>query len=180
MQNKSKGDRIQCLQATAYDLKTYTEQDIDFLKRLLKNPHMVKYIGEGHIRNEDEIKQFLRWIFNHYEINEHYGLKLLINKETGEKVGHAGIVPQIIEGEGVLEIGYWIDESHWHKGYATEAAKELRDLGLDHLKLKRMISLIQEGNIASEKVALRMGMEKEKQIVLNGKNVNVYAINASH
>ena len=160
--------------------ENYKEQDIDFLKRLLKNPHMVRYIGEGHVRTDNEIKQFLAWILNHYRTNEHYGLKLLINKETGEKVGHAGIVPQMIEGEEVVEIGYWIDESHWHKGYATEAAIELRDFGLYHLKANKMISLIQEGNIASEKVALRIGMKKEKQIVLNEKSVNVYAINAAH
>ena len=156
--------------------ENYTEQDIEFLERLLKNPNMVKYIGKGHVRSDDEIKHFLAWILNHYEIHEHYGLKLLINKETDEKIGHAGIVPQMIEGEDVLEIGYWIDEIHWQKGYATEAAEALKDLGLNHLKLKKMISLIQIDNRTSEKVALRMGMEKEKQIVLNGKNVNVYAI----
>ena len=164
------------LTSNRLQFENYTEQDIDFLKRLLKNPNMVKYIGKGHVRTDDEITQFLAWILTHYRTNEHFGLKLLINKKTGEKVGHAGIVPQNIEGEEVLEIGYWIDEAHWHKGYATEAAKALRDLGLNQLKLNKMISLIQVDNTASEKVALRMGMEKEKQIVLNGKNVNVYTI----
>lgn len=154
----------------------YTVQDINFLEKLLQNPNMVKYIGKGHVRNKDEINQFLDWILGQYKVNEHYGLKLLVDRETGEKIGHAGIVPQIIEGEEVLEIGYWIDETHWYKGYATEAAEALKDFGMNHLKLHKMISLIQAENTASEKVALKIGMKKDRQIELNGKNVNVYKI----
>ena len=156
--------------------ENYTMQDINFLEKLLKNPNMVKYIGKGHVRSDAEITQFLDWILGHYKINKHYGLKLLINQETGEKIGHAGLVPQIIDGEELLEVGYWIDEAHWHKGYAKEAANTLKNFGLNNLKLDKMISLIQTGNAASEKVALSIGMIKEKQIVLKEKIVNVYSI----
>jgi RimJ/RimL family protein N-acetyltransferase len=137
---------------------------------------MVRYIGKGDVRTDEEINRFLDWILDQYKINEHYGLKLLLHKETDEKIGHAGIVPQIIEGEELLEIGYWIDENHWNKGYAKEAAEALKDFGLNYLQLDKMISLIQEGNTASEKVALSIGMRKEKQIAVEGKNVNVYSI----
>lgn len=160
--------------------ENYTHHDIDFLTTLLKNPNMVRYIGKGDVRTDDEIHQFFDWIVGHYERNDHYGLKLLIHKDTGEKIGHAGIVPQIIEEEEVLEIGYWIDEKHWHRGYAKEAANALKGFGLNFLQLDKMISLIQVGNIASEKVAISIGMVKEKQITLKEKDVNVYTIFASN
>lgn len=44
--------------------------------------------------------------------------------ETGAFVGCAGL--DVIEGGG-LELGYWVGEPYWGKGYATEAAHALVD-----------------------------------------------------
>lgn len=87
-----------------------------------------------------------------------------------------GLVPQTIDGVEEIEIGYWISRKHWCKGYATEAAKVVRDYGLIKFDRKKLISLIQPGNVASKRIAHKLGMNFEKEIVLGGQNVHVHSI----
>ena len=42
-----------------------------------------------------------------------------------------GIAP--FEPPGFLEIGWWLDESCWGQGYATEAAKVVLDYAINEL-----------------------------------------------
>ncbi|MGG2055344.1 GNAT family N-acetyltransferase [Lysinibacillus pakistanensis] len=155
-------------------LVNYTEDDISFLENLLSNPNMVRYIGNGEVRNREQANKFFEWIIEHYKLNRNYGLKLIKDKVTGKKIGHAGLVPQIVEEDHYIEVGYWIEENYWGKGYASEVALALIDYGLNELKLPKIIALIQNGNIASEKVAIKNGLKKEKEILLNEKIVSIY------
>lgn len=153
----------------------YTKSDMEFLYKMLSDPEMVRYIGDGKIRDFQGAEVFLEWIHSHYQLNSEYGLKLLVRKEDLVPVGHAGIVPQLVNGKTEYEVGYWIAKKYWGNGYASEAAKALLARGADELQMNRLISLIQPENSASRKVATKNGMQKEKEIVLNGRDVFVYA-----
>lgn len=59
------------------------------------------------------------------------------------------------------EIGYFVDESYWGQGIATQAVKFLEKFGFGKLKLKRMEILMESRNKASEKVAIKTGYKKE-------------------
>ncbi|UQW96263.1 GNAT family N-acetyltransferase [Rummeliibacillus sp. G93] len=157
-------------------LVKYTEDEMGYLEKLLSNPNMVKYIGNGKVRSREQTQIFFNWIVDQYNINENYGLKIIKDKTSSKNIGHAGLVPQIVEGKEFVEVGYWIEENYWGKGYASEIAQSLITFGLQVLKLPEIIALIQKENIASEKVALKNGMKKEKEIMVNGKIVNLYKI----
>ncbi|GEL76442.1 GNAT family N-acetyltransferase [Tenuibacillus multivorans] len=163
------------IQTNRLILRPYQKNDVEFLTSLLSNQEVVRYIGDGSIKDKEEIENFYSWIQRTYQQNSDYGLKVICLKETGERVGHAGLVPQRIEGEGELEVGYWIAREHWGKGYATEIAKELVKYGLYDLGERRLIALIQPDNRGSLNVAKKIGMYLDKQIKLKGQNVNVYA-----
>lgn len=154
--------------------RLYDHDDFDFLFSMLNDSNMMQYIGNGHTRNIEEAHAFLERILGHYEQNKEFGLKVLIRKEDGIPVGHAGIVPQHIDGEVELEIGYWIARKFWGDGYASEAAHALLTRGVDQLGLTRLISLIQPGNIRSSRIAIKNGMELEKEIMLKEKPVSLY------
>lgn len=89
-------------------------------------------------------------------------------------MGHAGIIPQQIDGEDELEIGYWIAKEFWGNGYAIEAASALLNRGVEQLGLTRLISLIQKENTRSINIANKNGMHLEKEVILKGKEVSVY------
>ncbi|MCG1008812.1 GNAT family N-acetyltransferase [Salinicoccus sp. ID82-1] len=156
--------------------RRYKNDDFDFLLSLLTDAEMVRYIGEGRTRNREDAKKFLERIHYIYEHEQGLGLMILEDKETGSRIGHAGLVPQTVGGRKEVEIGYWISRAHWGKGYATEAAIALRDHGFDVLNEKRLIALIQPGNIASIKVAEKVGMALEKKISFHGQHVHLYSI----
>ena len=157
--------------------RQYNDDDFEFLFSLLSDPEMVKYIGLGKTRDKEGTKKFLEWIYSTYKISSDMGLMVLVNKDDNIQIGHAGLIPQTVDGSDELEIGYWISRKHWQKGYATEAAITLRDYGRSQLGKDRFIALIQPDNLASKKVANKLGMRLEKEIVLGGRNVHVHSIN---
>ena len=55
------------------------------------------------------------------------GFRAALLKETGDYAGHAGLLPQVVDGVEELEIGYWFAPEYWGRGLATEAACALRD-----------------------------------------------------
>lgn len=154
--------------------RSYEQEDIDFLFSMLNDSETMQYIGNGNTRNMEQALTFLEKIQDHYKQNREFGLKLLIHKEDGVLVGHAGIVPQQIDGQDELEIGYWIAKEFWGNGYATEAASALLTRGVNQLGFTRLISLIQPDNTRSSRVAIKNGAELEKEIILNEKAVSLY------
>lgn len=58
-------------------------------------------------------------------------------------------------------IGYWVRRSAWGKGIATEAAGSVLDLGLRRLGLNRVEVHVALENRASQRVAEKLGLERE-------------------
>lgn len=59
------------------------------------------------------------------------------------------------------EIGYWLGNQFWQKGYATEATKKLLEYGFNQLKLNRIEGRCMARNQASAKVMLKAGLKFE-------------------
>lgn len=60
-----------------------------------------------------------------------------------------------------IEIGWSIYRRHWNNGYATEAALAALDFALDTLAANRVVALIAKMNVASVRVATKIGMRCE-------------------
>ncbi|TWT27141.1 GNAT family N-acetyltransferase [Planomicrobium sp. CPCC 101110] len=163
------------IQTARLVMRPYQDEDFGFLCSLFSDPEVVRFIGNGQTRNKDGAMEFLYWIYRSYKTHPKLGLRVLVRKNDGKLIGHAGLVPQTVNGFEELEIGYWIARDHWGQGYATEAAAALKEYGRRQLGKKRFVSLIQPANEASRKVAERIGMELEKEIMLAGRKVCVYS-----
>ncbi|HSJ85922.1 MAG TPA: GNAT family N-acetyltransferase, partial [Anaerolineales bacterium] len=79
----------------------------------------------------------------------------ILLKETRELIGDCGL--EQMEDVGA-ELGYDFRSDFWNRGYATEAASAVRDYAFDVLHLPQLISLIRVGNLASQRVAEKVGM----------------------
>lgn len=155
--------------------RRYRDDDFDYLFSLLSDSAMVRYIGDGNIKDGKETATFLEWIYSTYSVGSDMGLMIIVRKDDQSLIGHAGLVPQMIDGVEELEIGYWVSRKNWGKGYATEAALALRDYGLINLDKNRLISLIQPKNMASKRVASKIGMNFDKEVILGDQNVHVHS-----
>lgn len=158
------------------EFRKYTMEDLDFLVSMTSNPDVMKYIGKGVPWTLEETKQRIEKFIGWYELEEGMGLMLLINKQDGAPIGHAGLIPQIVEGRSETEIGYWIVPDYWGQGYASEAAAKCRDFGFQMLNRERLVSIIHFDNTGSKNVARKAGLTFERQVNFNSKNVALYSI----
>jgi RimJ/RimL family protein N-acetyltransferase len=79
-----------------------------------------------------------------------------------------------------VELGYRLARSAWGKGYATEATIAVRDHAFTSLGMKRLIAIIDPSNLASVRVAEKLGMRFESEVMLEGYTHpdHVYALDA--
>jgi ribosomal-protein-alanine N-acetyltransferase len=101
----------------------------------------------------------------------------VVEKSSGRVVGDCGLVNKEVDGQNEVELIYVLERDSWGKGYATEAASAIMRYAFVELGLPRLICLIDPENVASERVAIKLGMTLEKETVRPGGRVmRVYAI----
>ena len=75
----------------------------------------------------------------------------------GELIGTVGITPQTGWKEHSAEIGYWIGEEYWGKGFATEALRMMSDLAFSTMNYKKIFAPVLGPNKASIRVLEKNG-----------------------
>lgn len=118
-------------------------------------------------------EKFLSSQFTRYE-EKTYGLKALIEKETGNFIGLCGLLGKEVDGNYEIEIGYQLLPQYWGKGYAAEAARLFMDFAIEHQLIDSLISIIDVGNVKSERVAEKNGFKRDKKTLYQGLDVWVY------
>src|SRR6185503_18927799 len=137
-------------------------QDLDALWALYCDPEITKYIPDAP-RSFEEAREELEWHMNGHPKYPELGLWATIHKETGKFIGRCGLLPWTIDGQQEVEVAYTIAREYWGQGLATEAARAILDYGFEHLNLSRLVSVIDSENVASQKVAEKIGMTFEKE-----------------
>lgn len=92
---------------------------------------------------------------------------------VGPMIGQCGVTWQSIGDERVIEVGYLFNRAHWHRGYATEAARACRDWAFRELDTDRVHSIIRDTNLASMNVAIRNGMTVRRRFVKHYRGVDM-------
>lgn len=137
--------------------------DLEELFALYSDPEIRKYFPEG-VLTHDETKEELEWHMNGHPEHPELGLWATIYKETGKFIGRCGLLPGEIDSKLEVEIAYLLDKEFWGQGLASEAAKGILEYGFEKLNLTRLICLIDPQNVASQKVAKRIGMTLERSV----------------
>ena len=144
-------------------LRRQVIEDLDALWALYCNPEITKYIPDAP-RAYAEAKEELEWHMNGHPRHPELGLWATIHKETGKFIGRCGLLPWTIEGQQEVEVAYTLAQEYWGQGLATEAAQGILQHGFEQLHLPRLICLIDPENIASQRVAEKIGMTLEKKV----------------
>ena len=143
-------------------LRRQVPEDLDDLWALYLNPEITKYIPDAP-RSRDEARQELEWHMSGHPGNSDLGLWATIHKETGKFIGRCGLLPWTIDGQDEVEVAYTIAQEYWGQGLATEAAQAILRHGFEKLNLSRLICRIDEDNVASQRVAEKIGMRFERE-----------------
>ncbi|HEY7828055.1 MAG TPA: GNAT family protein, partial [Candidatus Limnocylindrales bacterium] len=74
-----------------------------------------------------------------------------------------GLTPQQVDGTTEIEVGYHVRAALQRRGFATEAAAAARAYARDVLGLDRLVALIHPDNVASQRVAEKIGLRLERE-----------------
>lgn len=151
-------------------LREINPSDFNSLCRILQDEKAM-YAYEGAF-SDQEVQEWLdRQIYRYQKWN--FGLWAAVLKETDKMIGQCGLTMQQWKDQEVLEIGYLFERSHWHQGYATEAAKACKQYAFEKLNASEVCSIIRDSNTASQNVAMRNGMVMKDQWIKHYKGVDM-------
>jgi RimJ/RimL family protein N-acetyltransferase len=149
-----------------------TLADIDDLTALLGDAEVLWVYPRPYTR--EEARGWIEWNVRLYrEVG--FGLWYLTLRDTGEFVGDCGLTPQPVEGATEIEVGYHLRPKFWGRGLATEAAGACRSFARDVARLDRLVALIDPRNLASQRVAAKIGLAFEREATVPGKVLRVYS-----
>jgi len=123
------------------------------IHRYMSDPRVTTWLPDG-VMNEEQAQAFASK--NAGETPEAIAV---LTKSTNQLVGHIVFHPWA--QPRTHEIGWVFAGSHQRRGYATEAAKSILAYAFETLRCHRIIATCQPQNVASWRVAEKLGMRRE-------------------
>ena len=161
------------LETERLTLREYAQDDFSDLASVISDAETMKYYVKPY--DEAGVQRWLDWSLGNYE-KHGFGLWAIELKTTGEFIGDAGITLQPIDGEWLPEVGYHINKKYWRRGFASEAAKAVRDWAFSNFEFDALYSYMASENIPSQATARSVGMTKLKEYSTENENLTVYKI----
>jgi RimJ/RimL family protein N-acetyltransferase len=118
------------------------------------DPYTMRYIGQGRPLDRTDAWLHLAMLIGHWQMRG-YGAWMLEDPADGSFVGRVGLFHPA--GWDEAELSWMIVPALRGRGFATEAARTVRDTAFGPLGMTSLISLIKPGNEASRRVALKAG-----------------------
>ena len=153
-------------------LREMALDDLEFVAAMLDHPEVMRFYPKRYTR--DEARAWIERQVQRYAEHGH-GLWLVAERGSETPVGQVGLMMQEVEGTWEHEIGYLVHRPFWRRGYASEAAREVRNHAFAVLGRPKVISLIRPENIPSQGVARSLGMAAQREVDFKGFRHIVFA-----
>ena len=143
-------------------LRKLTVADLPTLIQNVNNPDIARQIlNIPYPYGEADAVARLHLVNQGFENRQRYVFAITVQGEN-EVIGEIGL--NINKEHNHAEFGYWITESHWGKGIASEATAAILKFGFEQLKIHKIFATHFEDNPASGRVMQKNGMIKEAEL----------------
>lgn len=145
-------------------LRTIDEGDAALQHRLLNTPAVMARLGGVKELHEIEAKHAKGMALY---AREGFSFLFMIEKATGEMVGHCGIKRvdnPLAPNPGDHEIGWLVREDRWRKGYAEEAMRAVLDWAFTRVGAPHVVALTSKANVGSWKLMEKLGMVRREDL----------------
>lgn len=145
-------------------LRRIEEGDAALQFAVLNTPAVMECLGGVKELHEIEAKhaKSMAWFAQHG-----FGFMMMIEKDTGELVGHAGLKRvdnENASNQGDYEIGWLVREDRWRRGYAMEAMRAVVDWAFTRHDAPHLVALTSERNEPSWRLMQKLGMERREDL----------------
>lgn len=148
--------------------------DAEALAPILMDPEVKRFWPRPCSR--EEVDAWIQRVLVRYE-RDGTTYWLVERLDTGQVIGHVGLLTQEIAGTHEIGLGYVFAKEHWGQGYATEAARASLEYGFQVMGQSRIVAAIRPENVASQRVAARLDMQYEKSCEYYGLEHAIYVKN---
>ena len=133
--------------------------DAPLILALLNDPDWLRHIGDRNVRTLGDAEAFIRdRLMAHYREGG-FGFWLVVAKADGAAMGLCGLIKR--DGLDDIDVGYAFLPAYRGRGLAFEAAEAAVGYARDRLRLKRLVAITSEENIASARLLERLGLRFE-------------------
>jgi RimJ/RimL family protein N-acetyltransferase len=147
-------------------LREWRSEDFEPLASFLADADVMRYLGGRTLARGDAWRNLARTI-GHWHLRG-FGVWAVERKSDRAFIGRVGLINP--EGWPGLEVGWTLGKPYWGNGYATEAAIASMNYGFLTQPVRRLISVIDPDNAASQAVARRIGETRgeRREIAVDG------------
>jgi len=162
---------IPVIETARLRLRGHGVADAEACAKLWADGTVTRFIGGRPQTGEESWARLLRYA-GHWALLG-FGYWLVEEKSTGALVGEVGLADfrREIEPsfEGTPEIGWILTPEHHGKGYATEAVDAVLGWAKRDLGAKEVVCLIDPENLASLRLAERLGFRERRRTTFRDK-----------
>ena len=162
------------IECDRFYLREITEDDYQSISGIYQDAENMVYFGAPY--DDRKMRRLIDWTLENYK-KYGFGFWAIIDKTSGEYLGDCGLSMQKIDGEWLPEIGYHINKKHHNKGYATEAARLVKEYIFKNYSFDALYGYTNKENIPSIKVMINNGMSFFKEYEQDNEHLVVYRVN---
>jgi RimJ/RimL family protein N-acetyltransferase len=153
-------------------IRSPKENDFKSALDIWSNPIIRKYSG-----GPANIEQFKKSFFADLGSSKTpLGFRSVVETSSGRHIGDCALIEKKIDLKLEVEIIYFFNLLYWGKAFATEAANALLEYAKNKTDLSRIVAFIHPENTNSEKVAKKIGLNFEKEVITDsGNNRKLYS-----
>ncbi|MBY0456635.1 MAG: GNAT family N-acetyltransferase [Gemmataceae bacterium] len=141
-------------------LRPFVEADADPLFEHARNPNVARFtLWDAHRTVADTLVFIRDYAILRYleRMAEPYAITV---PPDDRPIGSVGCF-WAAQPHRTMELGYWLAEPFWGKGYAVEASAAVMRFAFAEYKPERMQARVIDGNHASERVLTKLGFRHE-------------------
>jgi RimJ/RimL family protein N-acetyltransferase len=145
-------------------IRSFTEDDADFVLDLLNQPSFLEHIGDKGVRTIEDARAYLRSGPLESYTRNGFGLYLVALKESGTPVGMCGLVRRASLPDP--DLGYAFLPAWWSKGFAIESARAVLAWARGSIGPGRILAITSPANGDSIRLLEKLGFRFEGMIRL--------------
>ena len=135
--------------------------DLDDFAALCADAEVMRYVGDRETLPRSKVARWIEVCQTKYAIRG-YGTSAVLERASGCFVGYCGVVRA--PGNDFDELIYVFHKRVWGRGYALEAGRAMLEYVFRRSMLTHIYATIHTDNLASQKVAEKLGMRFEKEV----------------
>ncbi len=153
-------------------LRPLVQNDWDMALETFMDPEVMKFVAD--VGSEEALAEEMKTAIRR-GAGGRIGVWCVLQRETGEKLGTAILLPLPIEEDDTdwslvqedrypdadIEVGYILKRSAWGNGYATEACRRLVQFAFEETELDQIVAVTDPDNAVSQRVLRKCGLRDE-------------------